>query len=496
MRREILGRGICMLLILGCSAWSCDTRSVDTPQISTAIDGVVPQAAQVKSVITIRGSRFIDPYSQTFVRFDGENADSKDFLYITDNEIAVRVPNAGRTGDITVRVQNETSNGVPFTVFGPWVYLVHGNTDLGLTVLDSHIRDTSDDLEIRAVLGVPGIPEDLATTPEGDKTYLALPEEDALLILDAPNNTVLNYIQGGIGPRPSALAITKKDKHRCFIANRGDRSVTVLDTLTDTVVGVLEPSGPIQDPVDDWGPASAVLDPDYSTLYVVFHNEGILRAYWVDTLSLRSENPVGPKPIQLLVLPNNGKVYSLNQGNPEDPSDLRGSISVVRARDQLFLTTIVLGEDPTRMEAAGNTFVMITNRGSDSVTVLQADGETIYKTITDGVGQGPSALTVSDDVSHIYAACSGNGVVSVIDRNDLAVEKEILLAPGISSIQYRETGEGSRVFVLNPVEASVTVLNVEREDNKRKADVIATTSVAGNPLFMRVQDLTTYPPDE
>ncbi|MBI4772842.1 MAG: IPT/TIG domain-containing protein [Deltaproteobacteria bacterium] len=468
---------------------ACDSRSVDSPTVAS----VEPSAAQVKSVITINGSHFVDSYSQTVVQFTGGNAVVKDFISVTNSEIVIRVPNVGQTGPLSVKVQDEISNGVSFSVFGPWAYVGHGNANPLLTVIDSHVNESAESVEIRAEIGLEGAPEALAPTPEGDKTYVSLPSINTIVVLDAPNNTIAGVLQDGVGPAPSAMAATKQDKHKLFVANRGDRSVTVVDTLTNTVIATLTVSGDPDDGRTDWGTASVALDPSFQTCYVIFKDEGILRAYWVDSLQVRSENEFGPQPIRLLVLPNNSKVYSLNQASIEEGNETSGSLTTLLISEQRRFTDVTVGSNPTDMVAAASVQVIVANRSSNSVSVVNADGDVVVRTFADGeVGVEPAGVTLSGDNQFIYVASAGNGSVYVINREQLTVNKEIPVSSGITDIQYRDTGEGERLFVLNPVENTVTAITVEDD----KDEVISSATIAEGALFMLVEELTTYPPSE
>ena len=485
-RSMCFAKGIlCLFTLFFLSA--CDSRSVDKPTIVS----VEPSEAQVKSEITIHGSHFIDAYSQTIIQFTGGNAVVKDFVSVTDSQIVVRVPNEGRSGPLTVKVQDETSNEVSFSVFGPWVYVAHGNATPLLSVIDSHVDESAEHVEIRAEIELDSDPEALAPTPEGDKTYVSLPSVNAIVVLNAPQNTITTTLQNDVGPGPSAMAVTNRDKHKLFVANRGDRSVTVIDTLTDTIVATLNVTGDSGDSRTDWGPASIVLDPSFETCYVIYKDESILRAYWVDSLQLRSENAFGPQPIKLLVLPNNSKVYSLNEGNIEDGDENSGSLTTLLISEQRRFSDVTVGWNPTDMVAVESSRLVVANRGDDSVSVVKADGDVIDKTFTDGeVGEEPTGVTVSDDNQFIYVASAGNGAVYVINRDDMIVEKEIPVSTGITEIQYRDTGEGERLFVLNPVGNTVTAIDVEEE----KDEVIASATIGEGAGFMLVEKLTTYPP--
>ncbi len=475
---------------------ACGDRSVDRPSISS----VEPLEAQVKSVIVIRGSNFIDSYSQTFVRFEGKSADPKDFVSITNNEIQVRVPTLSKTGNLYLEIQDETTNSVPFTVFGPWIYVVHGGDFPGLSVLDSHIPEDGTGLDVRAETALDMKPGTMATTLEGDKAYLTLPSTDSVLVLDAPKNSIIGTIVEGIGPNPSALAFTELDKHKCFIANRGDRSVTVVDTLTNTVIDTLVPAAD-GDSRTDWGQASVVVDPVFETVYVIFEDEAVLRAYWVDSHELRSETLLGDgiRPTQLLVLPNNLRVYCLTQGNTLEGDDVTGSLISFDIGDQAILRTTLVGQGPTEMANVANSYLVVANNTSDSVTILNTDGDVVDKTFfIEDVGEEPFGVTVSDENDRIFVSSTVGGKITVINRSDLVVEDTITLSQGIEQVIYRETGEGERLFVLNPLENSIAAVNVDEDDDTGDAPntVIASTQLASDVEFMYVERLDTYPPTD
>ena len=225
-----------------------------------------------------------------------------------------------------------------------------------------------------------------------------------------------------------------------------------------------------------------------------------MRAFSVDTFEPRTQNtiPLGARPVQLVVMEGNAKVYSLNQEQGED-----GSVTAVEVENlEAAPITTIVGKNPTEMIGLDSSFVMTASRTENFLTLVEADNQTVR--IVEGVGAAPSGITYLEEDGRIYVASnrasetSSQGAVYIVDRTVFTVEEgNIPLPNGIGAesearmfIQFRDTGYGKRLFVLNQETRELYAINIEEDENT----LMGTTGVPEEPLWMLVEELDTYPP--
>lgn len=110
----------------------------------------------------------------------------------------------------------------------------------------------------------------LAAHPDGRRVYVTLRASSGqVYIFDAISQTLSGHIS--VGDRPIGLAITP-DGSRVYVANRGDATLSVIETTSDTVTKTLNL------PIGESASGTAVtVTPDGSKAYVAYsiYNDGI-----------------------------------------------------------------------------------------------------------------------------------------------------------------------------------------------------------------------------
>lgn len=449
----------CLLVLCLFTIWACGSRDIDRP----GIDAVTPTQAQVKSEVTITGQNFADNYSQTFVRFNGEEALPRDFVSITDNEIVIRVPQEGTSGPLDIKVNDETSNSVDFTVFGPWAYVAL--SDNTIVAVDSYNNN------INHSYIVDEVPDQIVFTQEADKAYLLNHSQAALTVVDAPAGRVLKTIP--LSANPVDMTITTRKEHRAFISHGTAGSITVIDTLTDTVEQVIST---IPDP------GNLVVDRLSERLLVVNRSDNTIQALNVEDFVVRgTSTTLSGRPERLFLSPANDRLITLNTA--------ANTISIVKVDDAEFVADIAVGQNPVSgaFTAAGTAFYVV-NNGDNTVSFVDVADKQVDETIS--VGAAPIEAALGPDALYVYVSNSGDNTVTAISLVDNSTST---INVGINPHHLGGVdGPGdtmNRLFVLNRGSGTVTVINVE--DNV----VEATVSVGGSPVLMAVESLIIYPPD-
>jgi large repetitive protein len=150
---------------------------------------------------------------------------------------------------------------------------------------------------------------------------------------------------------------------------------------------------------------------------------------------------VGGDPEGLAVSPNGRYLYVANED---------GYLSVIDTYDNNSIRTVYTGNDSISVAVHGN-FVYVTNRGSNSVSVIDMSNITNPavqpQAINVGVGSAPFGLAVTPNGKYVYVANSGDGTISVIDTHSNTVIGDIQV--GGSPTAIAASPNGTRAYVTN-----------------------------------------------
>ena len=241
-----------------------------------------------------------------------------------------------------------------------------------------------------------GNPYGVAVSPDGSRVYIGSWGSNTLSTIDAVNNTVIG-VSVSVGIQPIGVAITPNG-NRVYVANFGSHTVSVFDTASNTVIKTI-PAGQ--------GAAGVAISPDGSRVYISNFDEHTVSV--IDSSSNTVVGPaiaVGASPLGILVSP-----------------------------------------DGTRL--------VVANSDSDNVTIIDTATNLVIGTVI--VGDRPIDLAITPDSSRVYITHSDNNVVHVVD---VASQQVIEVIPvGMRPIGLDITPDGSKVYVANDVSDSVSVID-------------------------------------
>ena len=157
----------------------------------------------------------------------------------------------------------------------------------------------------------------------------------SLSILDIDLKTQVGSVAVGLAPEGVAV---HPDGMLVYVANSGDRTVSVIETVFNRVIGVIT--------LDEFGgapqpliPRGVAVSPDGNRLYVT--DGGGNRLFVIDTTAnhaIVSIVPVGKKPYGVAVSPDSQRVYVANQND--------NTVSIVDGRSNAVIATIPTGLEP------------------------------------------------------------------------------------------------------------------------------------------------------
>jgi len=230
----------------------------------------------------------------------------------------------------------------------------------------------------------------VAITPDGTRAYFTdyFGGGKDVVVVDTATRTVVKTVT--VGSEPTAIAIAPNGA-RAYVANSGSGSVSVIDTATNTVVGL-----PI---VVGEGPSGIAITPDGSRAYVANAFDDTVSV--IDTAT----NTVVGLPI------------AVGQ-NPE---------------------AIAITPDGSRAYVANGLF------NSKTVSVIDTATNSVVGTPI-AVGEGPNGIAITPDGSRAFVTNFQSASVSVIDTaTNATIGAPILTEPG-SSNGIAITPDGSRAY--------------------------------------------------
>ncbi|RKZ15976.1 hypothetical protein DRQ53_07615, partial [bacterium] len=225
-----------------------------------AITSIGPPSATVGTPIVISGSGFAALASDNTVAFGAVSAAASD---VGPGFITVYVPLNGESGDLTVRANSQTSNGLPFSVLVPET-----------APLDEVFSTVETGISIQSV----------AVTPDGAKAYTVSTETNKVLPVDLGTFTNLPAIPVGSGPRG---VVIHPNGGTAYVTNFGSGTVSVIDTAVDEVVDTISVGA---------NPVELVASPVGDRLYVVNQLDQTLSVIDIDASSAGYHTVVASAP--------------------------------------------------------------------------------------------------------------------------------------------------------------------------------------------------------
>ena len=337
-------------------------------------------------------------------------------------------------------------------------------------------------------------------TPSGP-LYLTTPQETAIsprffnsnVSFPAPfvNDTL------PLLPLPEGVAIGP-DGRRAYVANRGDGSISMIDTATDHVFAPTS----LVNAVPGAAVQSVAVAPDGRRVYADYY-DGTTgeKGYCVlhagtnsiqerVTLATGQPLPQGPNPQGIVISPDGQLLYLANNfadgtvtvrdlvtrqeianianapgaiptGIAASPDGLKAYLAfagpnvlmVFDVASRQVTATIPVGATPTGVVVAPNGLrIYVTNTADNSVTVIDSATNLVQATLSPGLSL-PAGIAISPDGTRFYVANKGNNTVTVMRTGDFAVEASIPL--GAEPVGIAISPDGAHAYVTQSAASSV-----------------------------------------
>ncbi|MDX3853666.1 Ig-like domain repeat protein, partial [Streptomyces sp. AK02-01A] len=284
---------------------------------------------------------------------------------------------------------------------------------------------------------VGNFPTDVAITPDGLRAYVANSGDNTVSVIDTVTNTVTATIP--VGSAPFGVVVTP-DGLFVYVTNSGDDTVSVISTATNTVTATI-PVGSV--------PLEVTVTPNGLFAYVANSGGDTVSVISTVTNTVTATIPVGATPFGTGVTPDGLFVYVTNSGD--------STVSVISTATNTVTATIPVGTAPLDVAVTPNgLFAYVANSGDDTVSVISTATNTVVSTIP--VGTTPFGVGISSDGLRVVVSNENDDTVSVISTATNAV---VSTSPvGATPIGLAITPDGLNAYVVNNGDATVTVVAI------------------------------------
>jgi YVTN family beta-propeller protein len=144
------------------------------------------------------------------------------------------------------------------------------------------------------------------------------------------------------------------------------------------------------------------------------------------------------------------RIYVTNQ--------LDNTASVIDGATHKIVATVRVGVSPAQMAVSPDRkSVYIANTGSDTVSVLNTDNDTIARTIALPRGSRPVDVAVNPNGRYLYTADGGSNRVSVLDTRTARVVGSVRV--GTQPLSVAAARDGKTVYAANSGSGDVSVID-------------------------------------
>ncbi len=339
-----------------------------------------------------------------------------------------------------------------------------------------------------ATIPVGADPTGAVINADGTFAYVTNSLDGTVTVINAVTNTVVGApISVGLSPEQIALS---PDGSTAYVSNTGSNTVSVIDTATHTIVATVTVGA---------SPTGITANADGSRVYV--SNSGSNTITAIDTSSnqvIGSSIVTGAGPNAVFVDGANGRLYVGNTGD--------SSISIV---DQATLTVVQTFSIPTAPVAFGGcpcgTKIFVAAQ-SDKVYAFSTESNSVVATIDLPAGADPVGIAINPTGSTAYTTNSGTGDISVIVTLTNTIQDNVSVGgtPQSSGNFAGFVGNNPVLIVTDDTSDSVKILktaalvvpeiNLSSVDGKIYAATGAssiTASTTGDVTFTASGDVTT-----
>jgi YVTN family beta-propeller protein len=221
---------------------------------------------------------------------------------------------------------------VKVTPDGQFAWATNGVSS-SISIINMSSKTVVGTIPLPAFNGSPATPNTLAFTPDGSRAYVTNHDANpgsVIFVIDVPNRKLLTTIP--TDAFPASVAVTP-DGSTVWVPNRGDSTITIIDTMTNTVTARIAADYPTGVAFNPTGTRAYVAEAELGSA------NGYLRVIDVSSTTAIARIPVGNLPHVVKVTPSGHYVFVTNLGS--------NSISQINPNTNTVIRTIpVPGQHP------------------------------------------------------------------------------------------------------------------------------------------------------
>lgn len=250
-----------------------------------------------------------------------------------------------------------------------------------------------------ATIPVGSGPQGVAVNPAANRAYVAN-IDGTLSVIDITSNHVVTTfnLQGGGGSWGVAVLPAL---NRVYIANSSGRTLSVVNTVTNTLVSNVT-VGAV--------PRGVVANPATNQVYVANSGDGTVSVVNGNTLATSTIAGVGLGPQEIALHTGTGRAYVANS--------LSNILEVINTATNALATTFAAGTGVhlgVAVNPTTNRVYVANNNGTVSAINSATNAELSPQFSPILVGTGPQGVTVRASTNQLFVVNNGNNTVSVIN---------------------------------------------------------------------------------
>src|SRR3989449_5218977 len=255
-------------------------------------------------------------------------------------------------------------------------------------------------------------------------------------------DTVALTIQAGNSP--SGVAVNPSTG-RIYVANRGDGTISVINSATKTVVGTIT--------VGDI-PAELAVNPATNRLYLTYSDNNI-----TTVIDGSTGQVVGD-----IAVPQNVKAIAVNRvtntiyltGGGSSGSVPGSRLFVVSGSNNTVLRTIGIGSGPFSIAVNPNSNVVyVANFTDRTISVVDGSLKSVISTVP--VNGAPDGLAVNPGTNRLYVNDVTHNALLVLDASTYAILAQVPVGSFPNAVDLNP--KTNRVYVVNSAGGSVTIVD-------------------------------------
>jgi len=246
--------------------------------------------------------------------------------------------------------------------------------------------------------------------------------------------------------------------NRAYAANGQSNSVSVVDTLTNTVIATISVRT---------GPSAVAVDTALNRIYVT-HNQspGGVTIINGQTHAIVTSPNTGNWTTDVAINPVTQKAYVANEGSQSVSVIDTTTGAVIRTISGSFNNPSHVGVNPSTNR------VYVSNWFGNSVSVIDGSTDSVIRTVP--VGDGPRGVLANPATNRIYVANARGGTTSIIDGVTNTVTATLTPPPGATPYEFGINPATNRIYQGSVVSTTIAIIDGD-------TDTIVDTTAVGVP---------------